>query len=48
MFNFRDNKYKQSSSYSAAAKLMRTDLTVCITWITVAGIIVYVHEKPVP
>jgi len=48
MFNFRENEYKQLTSRKAAAKLMRTDLTVCTTWANIPGIIVCMHKEPVP
>jgi hypothetical protein len=48
MFNFRENMSKQITSRKAAAILMRIDLTACITWIYVHGIIVCRFNKAVP
>jgi len=39
---------KQITSRKAAAMLMRTDLTACVTWSYVHGIIVCRFNKAVP
>ena len=48
MFNFRENKIKQFSRRNAAEMLMRTDLSVCVTWALGLGIGVCRYKEPAP